>query len=188
MNPFEVRPVDADGWPALRELFGRGGASNGCWCQYWLLGPAYTRRDRTANQDDLAAQARAGEAGLIACDGDRVVGWARFTPRAALGHLTDRFSRYRFSDDDVWALSCFFVARDARGRGVTRALVQHAASWADEHGTAVEGYPVDPATSGATGNRFTGVLPVFLDAGFAEQGRLARDRPVVRYEPRSGRR
>jgi GNAT superfamily N-acetyltransferase len=183
---FEVRPVDADGWPALRGLFGRAGASNGCWCQYWLLGPGYTRRDRTLNRDDLAAQARGGAAGLLARDGGRAVGWARFTRRSELTHLAGRYPRHTFPVDGAWALSCFFVARDARGRGVTRALVEHATGWADEQGTAVEGYPVDPSAPGATRNRFTGVLPVFLRAGFGEVGRLARDRAVVRYEPRAG--
>jgi hypothetical protein len=41
-----VRPLTPDLWPALEDLFGKSGASNGCWCMYWRLGPAYQRRPR----------------------------------------------------------------------------------------------------------------------------------------------
>ena len=33
-----IRPLTPDLWPALEDLFGKGGASNGCWCMYWRLG------------------------------------------------------------------------------------------------------------------------------------------------------
>ena len=58
-----VEPVDADRWSDLETLFGRAGADNGCWCQYWLLGADYHRRDRAENRRDLESQARAGEPG-----------------------------------------------------------------------------------------------------------------------------
>ena len=48
-----VRPVNAAMWPMLTDLFGPGGASNGCWCQYWILGPSYGRRSRTLNEEEL---------------------------------------------------------------------------------------------------------------------------------------
>jgi hypothetical protein len=28
-------------WPALEDLFGKWGASNGCWCMHWRIGGAY---------------------------------------------------------------------------------------------------------------------------------------------------
>jgi hypothetical protein len=36
---FTVRPATSAQWPALEDLFGRSGASNGCWCMYWRIGP-----------------------------------------------------------------------------------------------------------------------------------------------------
>src|SRR5947209_19852231 len=41
-----VEPLTLGLWPALEDLFGRAGASNGCWCMYWRIGPRY--RDRPA--------------------------------------------------------------------------------------------------------------------------------------------
>src|SRR6478736_8279201 len=89
---FTVEPVDADRWPDLAALFGPAGADNGCWCQYWLIGAEYHRRDRADNRRDLEAQARAEDAGLLAYRDGLPVGWARLTPRSELAWLTSRFS------------------------------------------------------------------------------------------------
>jgi hypothetical protein len=58
--PIEVVNVRADSWHDVERLFGRGGASNGCWCQYWIRGAEYARRDRAQNQRDLARQISGG--------------------------------------------------------------------------------------------------------------------------------
>ena len=50
---FTVRPLTPDLWPALEDLFGKGGASNGCWCMYWRLGPEYHKRPREKNRSAL---------------------------------------------------------------------------------------------------------------------------------------
>ena len=33
-----ISPLTSGRWPALEDLFGRAGASNGCWCMYWRIG------------------------------------------------------------------------------------------------------------------------------------------------------
>ena len=172
--------ASASTWEEVRSLFGRAGAENGCWCQYWLLGPEYHRRDRSRNAEDLEAQVLADRAGLLALLGDEPVGWARLTPRSELTYLTDRFPRFDFPEGDPLSLPCFFIHRRARGAGVMAALIDGAKREGRRRGTPVEAYPVDPDTPGATKNRFPGVLPAFLHAGFHEVGRPAPDRVVVR--------
>src|SRR5580698_3505289 len=114
------RPLTAQHWPALEDLFGRAGASNGCWCMYWRIGPRYRDRPRAANRDDLRDLAASGPPpGLLAFDdgddghGDRdghgavAVGWAELAPRADLEWLAH--ARYLQPVDDlpVWSLPCF---------------------------------------------------------------------------------
>jgi hypothetical protein len=41
-----IRPLTHDPWPALDDLFGRNGASNGRWCMYWQIGSDYRKRPR----------------------------------------------------------------------------------------------------------------------------------------------
>ena len=43
--PVEVVWASAQVWDDVEQLFGPAGASNGCWCQYWILGADYTRRE-----------------------------------------------------------------------------------------------------------------------------------------------
>jgi len=57
---FTVRPATSAQWLALEDLFGRPGASNGCWCMYWRIGPRYRDRPRADNKEDLRRLAASG--------------------------------------------------------------------------------------------------------------------------------
>jgi len=59
---FTVEPVTSAQWPALEDLFGRSGGSNGCWCMYWRIGPRHRDRPRADNKDDLRRPAASGRA------------------------------------------------------------------------------------------------------------------------------
>ncbi len=178
--PLTIVRASESRWEDVRGLFGRAGAENGCWCQYWLLGPDYHRRDRTSNAADLRSQVSAGQGGMLALRGDAPVGWARLTNRSALTYLTGRFRSYDFTDDDPLSLACFFVRRSARGEGVMTALIEGAKREGVRRGQPIEAYPIDTAMPSATKNRFPGVLSAFLASGFSEVGRLSDDRAVVR--------
>jgi GNAT superfamily N-acetyltransferase len=179
-----VHPMTPDRWPALEDLFGKGGASNGCWCMYWRIGPANHRRPRELNRDALRARVEQGPApGLLAFDGPRAVGWCQLTPRRELAWLERRREFVPVDGVPVWAVSCFYVRRGYRGRGVMSALIGAALREAKRAGApALEAYPVDTAQAGATTNRFTGTAVAFARAGFVEVARRAPARPVMRYD------
>lgn len=177
---LRVEPATAARWSDLEQLFPASGF-NGCWCQYWLLGAEYHRRPRIRNRQALREQVRSESAGLLAYAGERPVGWARLSPRSELAWLPRRFTRLDTSDSAVWSLPCFVVEPKHRRQGVMTALIGYATAWARTTGMVLEAYPVDQDVPGATRNRFTGVLKAFERQGFSEVGRLAEDRPVVRY-------
>jgi GNAT superfamily N-acetyltransferase len=183
-----VAPLTAERWPALEDLFGKAGASNGCWCMYWRIGPRYRDRPRLANREDLSrltVSARSGQLGrapgLLAFDREVAVGWCALSPRADLAWLTQ--TRYLRGPDDlpVWSVSCFYVRRTHRGRGVTDALITAAIGTASSAGApALEAYPVDTSVPGHTGNVFPGIASTFARHGFEVVARLKPDRPVMR--------
>jgi GNAT superfamily N-acetyltransferase len=177
-----VRPLTSASWPALEDLFGPAGASNGCWCMYWRIGPRYRERPRTDNRDDLRRLAGSAHSpGLLAFDGDLAVGWAELAPRADLAWLGH--ARFLAPPDDlpVWSLPCFYVRRAHRGRGVMDALIEAAVAAAAAAGApALEAYPVDTSVPGHTGNLFPGVASAFERHGFAVAARRKPDRPVMR--------
>jgi predicted GNAT family acetyltransferase len=179
-----VRPLTPDLWPALEDLFGKSGASNGCWCMYWRLGAAYSRRPRDLNRADFQALVKRGPPpGLLAFAGDTAVGWCQLTPRSSLPHL-DRAHLTRAVDDTpVWAVSCFYVRRGHRKQGVCETLIAAAVKAAKRaKAQALEAYPVDTAQPGASLNRYTGIASAFERAGFKTVLRRKASRPIMRHD------
>jgi GNAT superfamily N-acetyltransferase len=119
--------------------------ANVCWCLSYrigskenlaLQGPARGERVRQLLAEDPPP-------GVLAYDGDEVVGWAAIHPRADTSFARNR--RIPHVDDlDVWSLWCVRVRPGHRGQGIAHHLVAGAVDFARAHGApAVEGYPVD---------------------------------------------
>ena len=181
-----IRPVTPDLWPALEDLFGKAGASNGCWCMYWRVGSAYHERPREQNQRALRAVVFKGPPpGLLAFDGALPVGWCQLTPRSALPWLHQARFFEPVDDERVWAISCFYVRRGYRRQGVMSALVAAAVKEARKaHAPAVEAYPVDTSRAGCTTNVFTGTRAAFERLGFRIVASRQPCRPIMRHDLR----
>jgi GNAT superfamily N-acetyltransferase len=170
-------------WPALEDLFGSGGASNGCWCMYWILGADYHRRPRVQNRHQLRSSVTTGPPpGLLALDeSGAAVGWCRLTPRHELPWIDSKRSLSPIDELPVWSMPCFYVRREFRGQGVMAALIDGGVDYARTAGApAVESYPIDTEIAGATRNIFCGTASAFTRAGFAVVARRAPDRPIMR--------
>jgi GNAT superfamily N-acetyltransferase len=118
---------------------------------------------------------------LLAFDGEVAVGWCQLTPRDALPWL-DRERRLRRVDDlPVWSLSCFYVRKSHRRRGVTAALITAALRAAKKaRAPALEAYPLDrELTPSATS---TGVASTFARSGFKTIARHVPPRPIMRHD------
>lgn len=182
MPRLDIRPLTAQTWPDLADLFGRAGASNGCWCMYWRLGPRYRERPRTENERDLRELAASDRPpGLLAYAGAVAVGWCLVAPRSELAWLARARSLAPVDDLPVWSVPCFFVRRTHRRQGVTEALVDGAVDLARSAGApALEAYPIDTEEPGHTTNLFPGIASVFARRGFEVVLRRKGDRPIMR--------
>jgi GNAT superfamily N-acetyltransferase len=120
---------------------------------------------------------RAGrEPGLLAYDAGEPVGWVSVAPREDYPVLL-RSPQYRPRDDDegVWSIVCFTVDRNARGRGVTSALLEAAVAHACRKGaTSVEAYAHNTKS-----DDYMGWRELYLAHGF-EIVRVASKRAIVR--------
>ena len=115
--------------------------------------------------------------GLLAFDGDRAVGWCQITPRASLPWLDSAKRTQRIDEAPVWSLSCFYVRRGYRNRGVSRALITAALKTAKKaKAPALEVYPMDAPGS------FTGMISTFEKAGFHTVGQHVANRPIMRHD------
>jgi GNAT superfamily N-acetyltransferase len=180
---MRIEPATRTLWPAVEDLFGRNGASNGCWCMYWILGPEYHKRPRQLNKQQLrSATSREHPPGILALDDAGVaLGWCRLSPRDELPWLDSRPALSTGDDLAVWSLPCFYVRRGHRGQHIMTALIHGAVDYARTAGAAaLEAYPVDTDVEGATSNLFPGTARAFAAAGFTEVARRTADRPVMR--------
>jgi GNAT superfamily N-acetyltransferase len=175
-----------DTWPSLAELFSANKTVGGCWCTWFMRTGAELDADwGEGNKGFLYEKVRAGEPlGVLALDGDRPLGWVAVAPRSVYPRL-DR-SKITASDagPGTWSVTCFFVHRDGRGRGLARTLVDAAVDFAARRGaTSVEGHPVD--TGGerkVSGDLYHGTLDMFLSAGFELVERRGTRRALVRRD------
>lgn len=179
-----IRPATPESWPALEDLFGKAGASNGCWCMYWRLGSAYRQRPRVENRLALRDVVRQGPPpGLLAFDGELAVGWCQLTARDELPWLDRTWVLQPVDELPVWSLSCFFVRRGYRRRGIMSALIAAAVTAAKDAGApALEAYPVDTGVPKSSTNVFTGTAAAFERAGFKTVARRSPTRPIMRHE------
>jgi len=142
------------------------------------------------NRRALFRLVRAGRVpGILAYAGAEPVGWCAVEPRAAYPRLARSRMLAPCDEARVWSVTCFFVARRFRGRGITAALLRAAAAHARRRGARIlEGYPVDSRGPKADASLYTGHLGTFEAAGFAEVARRSPARPIVRLAIRPARR
>ena len=178
------RAVETSTWLDFERLFSSRGAPHYCWCQVYraTLGSA-RQADRSEPKSAMCERIHQGmHVGVLAYTGDEPVGWCSIGPRPTFPRLRTTSVNGAADPDDssVWSLTCFFVPRRLRQRGLASRLLQAAIDHARRQGAkAVEAYPVDPDSPGY---RFGGFRPMFRAAGFRELGRLGKRRYVARLE------
>lgn len=183
---FRFHPLTPDLWDDFETLFGERGACGGCWCMFWRRSRAeFNRGKGTGNRRAMRSLVKSGAApGILAFAGNEPIGWCAVAPREdylALGR-----SRVLKAVDDtpVWSVSCLFVARDYRKRGVSVALLKAVIEFVRARGgRVVEGYPVEPKSPDMPAAfAWTGLASAFLQAGFREHRRGSETRPIMRFE------
>ncbi len=142
-----------------------------CWCLSHRL-DARTNRSMMGRERGEFVRglcARDVAPGVLAYDGDTVVGWAAVAPRAELPFARSRKIPY-VDELPAWSVWCFRVRPGHRGRGIAKALLDGAVDFARAHGApAIEGYPVDNR-----GDRvdltmaYVGTRAMFERAGFVK--------------------
>ena len=143
---IEVRPATAARFDDVAIVIGpkRPDASV-CWCLSHRV-DARTNKELVGKaRGEFVRQlcARDVAPGVLAYDGDEVVGWAAVAPRSELPFA--RSTKIPHVDDlAVWSAWCLRVRPGHRGRGISQPLLEGAVDYARSQGApAVEGYPVD---------------------------------------------
>ena len=179
---LEFRPVTPERWPDLEKLFGKHGASSGCWCMWWRLPRRqFQQQAGQQNKEALKGIVDSGRPpGLLAYAEGEAIAWCSVAPRDQFAALERSRTLKRVDDALVWSVVCFFVAEPFRNRGVMVPLLTAAVEYARAHGAKiVEGYPVEPMERLSGDRGYTGVASAFRKAGFVEVLRRG-SRPIMR--------
>jgi GNAT superfamily N-acetyltransferase len=144
--------------------------ANVCWCLSYripskenrlLIGPARGER--------VKAMLQQGPLGVMAYDGDEVVGWAAVAPRRETTFATNRKIPH-VDDLDVWSVWCIRVRPGHRKEGISHHVLQGAVDFARQAGApAIEGYPVDNRGKKVDQTMaYVGTRKLFETAGFTK--------------------
>jgi GNAT superfamily N-acetyltransferase len=144
--------------------------ANVCWCLSYRIPSKENRALRGAARGKRVEQLmRDGPIGVLAYDGDEVVGWAAVAPRADTTFARNRKIPH-VDDLDVWSVWCIRVRPGHRKTGISHHLLRGAVDFArDEGAPAIEGYPVD--NRGETVDltmAYVGTRQLFERAGFVK--------------------
>ena len=179
-----VHPLTPARWDDFAELFGPNGACAGCWCMFWRRSKKeWTSGQGEGNRRAMHALVRSGaKPGLLAYAEGKPVGWVSVAPRTTFPGLATARTLKPPDDKPVWSVSCLFVRRDWRGRGVSVSLLEAAATFVQKQGgRIVEGYPRDTgAGRQAAVFIWNGTVEVFRRAGFKEIARPTPTRAIMR--------
>ena len=189
-SDLRVVPAQEAPFADVEAVFGTKGDPAHCWCQWYKIpGSDWRSVGDEGLRDRLAAQLETSDTGpgLLAYDGDTPVGWCALAPREEYGGLARSRILKPVDDEPVWSITCFYVARSHRRRGVTVALLEAAARFvAARGGRWLEGYPAEPA-SGAWPDAYAyhGTVSAFTKAGFVEVVRPSKTRAIMRRRVRA---
>lgn len=151
----------------------------------WRLNHSqFEKRKGSGNKKALRRLVRSGRVpGVLAYAGGSPVGWCSVAPRPEFSFLERSRVLAPVDERPVWSVTCLFVARPFRRRGLSVKLLKAAVGLVRRQGgRIVEGYPVE-VTKGALPDVFawTGLAAAYRRAGFREAARRSATRPIMRY-------
>ena len=172
---YTTRELSPRALPDFETLAAKQGS---CWCMHYQRskpegrGLSSDERQRL-NRRDKRTLVRKGRAhAILVYEGKVPVGWCQYGPREELPRI-DAGRGYRKvgppTEGRVWRITCFFVDRNHRGRGVAKLALRAALeSIRNQGGGLVEAFPVVSERMAAVPEwRWFGTLGMFQKEGFA---------------------
>lgn len=184
MNKYEIKALDMKTWPDFERLVeANNGVWGGCWCMWYHgeeAGADDSPETKRKAKECLVRDQRAHAALVFA--GSECVGWCQFGSPEELPRIHNQRA-YLATDSALpdWRITCIFVGKGHRGKGVaSAALVGAVAQIRLLGGGLIEGYPDDMAGRKASSAfLFNGALSTFERTGFERSRKIGKHKWVV---------
>ena len=178
-------PLELRRWNDFETLFGERGACGGCWCMSWRLARSgFEKLKGQGNKNAMKRLVRNNEQiGMIAYSDGKPIGWCAVAPREHFIKLENARVLKRIDDQPVWSITCFFINKEFRRKGISVELLKSVIAFCRENGVEIiEAYPIIPYSKNMPAAfAWTGILSSFSKAGFTVAKRWSKARPIVRY-------
>ena len=179
---YLVRPLGASTWDAFAELVERNnGIFGGCWCIAYHLERGEKGTDYRAAKETRVRNGRA-HAALVLDDDGAAQGWCQYGSPGELPNIKHR----REYDKDApprpdWRITCFYVDKKHRGRGIARAALEGALGQiAEAGGGRVEA--ISEVTAGREAQSrflFSATVELFEHHGFSRSRQVGKHAWIV---------
>jgi GNAT superfamily N-acetyltransferase len=184
MADFNVKCLDGATWPDFARLVERhNGVWGGCWCMAFHAEGGERGKTFAQKRSEKECRVREGRAhAALVYDEAICVGWCQFGSTEELPRIKhQRAYREGFTALPNWRITCFFVDKSYRAKGVAAAALQGALQEiARLGGGTVESYPEDAGGRKVSSSFLhNGTLSMFEQQGFKRSRKLGKDRWLV---------
>jgi len=147
MSEYEIRPLDPSTWNAFARLVDKhnGCGFGGCWCTWFHSREGRPEGEKGRPWKERLVREGKAHAALV-FDGDTAVAWAQYGSPEVLPRIYHRkeWEAGLTGEPPDYRITCIFVDRDYRRKGVAAVAVRGALDLiAKAGGGVVEGYPHD---------------------------------------------
>jgi GNAT superfamily N-acetyltransferase len=170
MSEYEIRPLGAATWEAFAQLVEKhNGVWGGCWCTWFHSRDGRPEGEKGRPWKERLVREGTAHAALV-FDGDTAVGWCQYGSPDELPRIYHRkeYEATRAGEPPDYRVTCFFVDKDYRRKGVAAAALRGALELiARAGGGVVEGYPRD--TQGkkmSASHLYSATRSLFEEVGF----------------------
>ncbi|KPL15053.1 hypothetical protein AMJ74_02215 [candidate division WOR_3 bacterium SM1_77] len=184
MKKLHYKPVTINEWADLQKLFSKGHAFSGCWCMYWRIKRSeFNKQYGKKNKMALKKIIQSGQVpGILVYLENEPIGWCSIAPREAFPVLDRSPTLKRIDDKPVWSIVCFFIAKEYRNLGHSKALIQAGCAYAKAQGAQiVEAYPLKSTEPKVQAYQsYMGFRRTFKELGFQDTMSRVQIRPIMR--------
>src|SRR5712692_8194620 len=131
MSEYTIKPLDIETWEAFARLLDKhkgAGFGAGCWCT-WFHPRTETDSETETGRACKERLVREGKAhAALVFDGDTAVAWCQYGSPEELPRIYHRkeYEATRTEDAPDYRVTCFFVDKDYRRKGVAAAALRGA--------------------------------------------------------------
>ena len=179
-----VKALDEITWSDFARLVEKhNGVWRGCWCMAFHEKGEGWNKSAALNRAEKESRVKEGRAhAALVYDGSEAEGWCQFGPTDELPRIKHKREYQRsLTELPDWRITCFFVDRDYRHKGITSIALQGALNEITRlGGGTVESYPEDTADRSVSGSfLYNSSISIFERLEFQHIRRLGKNHWVV---------